>query len=183
MKFAAAFAALVLATSASHAADWKLAPGERALTFSGTQTGDKFVGKFSRFDAQVSLDPDRLDDAKIVVTVDIASAATGDKQRDTAMPSKEWFDAARFPQARFESRKVSRAANGYEALGDLTLRGVTKEIRLPFTLAIDGRKAQAKGHVDLKRDVFGVGQGEWATGEWVALEVGVDFDLKGERAE
>jgi polyisoprenoid-binding protein YceI len=99
------------------------------------------------------------------------------------MPAKEWFDASHFPQAQFESRKVSRAANGYEALGDLTLRGVTKEIRLPFTLAIDGRKAQAKGHVDLKRDIFGVGQGEWATGEWVALEVGVDFDLKAERAE
>jgi polyisoprenoid-binding protein YceI len=183
MKFAAIFTALVLAASAAHAADWKLAPGESALTFSGTQTGEKFAGKFSRFDAQIELDPDKLDEAKIVVTVDIASAVTGDKQRDAAMPSKEWFDTAHFPQARFESRKVSRAANGYEALGDLTLRGVTKEIRLPFTLAIDGRKAQAKGHVDLKREIFGVGQGEWATGEWVALEVGVDFDLKAERAE
>jgi polyisoprenoid-binding protein YceI len=183
MKTAAAFAALFLATSAVHAAEWKLGPGESALTFSGTQAGEKFGGKFGRFDAHVSLDPDKLDEAKIVVTVDVASAATGDRQRDSAMPSKEWFDARNFPQARFESRKVSRAADGYEALGDLTLRGVTKEIRLPFTLAIDGRKAQAKGHVDLKRDVFGVGQGEWATGEWVALDVGVDFDLKAERAD
>jgi polyisoprenoid-binding protein YceI len=183
MRVRTVLLALVLSASAARAADWKLAPGESALTFSGTQMGEKFAGKFSRFDAQVSLDPDKLDEAKIVVTVEIASVATGDKQRDTAMPSKEWFDAARFPQARFESRKVSRAADGYEALGDLTLRGVIKEIRLPFTLAIDGRKAQAKGHVDLKRDVFGVGQGEWATGEWVALEVGVDFDLKAERMD
>jgi polyisoprenoid-binding protein YceI len=175
--------ALLLSAGAARAADWNVAHAESALTFSGTQTGEKFAGKFSRFDAHISLDPDKLDEAKIVVTVETASAATGDKQRDAAMPSREWFDAAHLPQARFESRKVSRAANGYEALGDLTLRGVTKEIRLPFTLEIEGRKAQAKGHVDLRRDVFGVGQGDWATGEWVALEVGVDFDLKAERAD
>lgn len=183
MKLATCLAALVLAAQGARAADWKMLPGESALTFTGVQTGEKFSGKFGRFDAQVSLDPDRLDDAKIVVTVDVASAATGDRQRDTAMPAKEWFDAAGFPQARFVSRKVMRAASGYDALGDLTLRGVTREIHLPFTLDIDGRKAHARGHVDLKRDVFGVGQGDWATGDWVALEVGVDFDLKAERAD
>jgi polyisoprenoid-binding protein YceI len=131
----------------------------------------------------VSLDPDRLDDAKIVVTVDIASAATGDRQRDAAMPAKEWFDVAGFPQARFESREVRKTAGGYEAVGDLTLRGVTKQIALPFTLAIDGRTAHAKGHLGLRRDLFGVGQGEWASGDWVGLDVGVDFDLKAERAD
>jgi polyisoprenoid-binding protein YceI len=183
MKFVMCFAALFLATATARAAEWKALPGESALTFAGVQTGEKFSGKFGRFDAKVSLDPDKLDDSKIVVTVDISSAATGDRQRDSAMPAKEWFDVAEFPQARFESRQVRRAANGYEAVGDLTLRGVTREIRLPFTLDIDGRKARARGHVDLKRDVFGVGQGDWATGDWVAVEVAVDFDLKAERAD
>lgn len=182
MKFASAVVALLLASSSAQAADWKILP-DSALTFSGTQTGEKFIGRFGRFDAAISLDPDQLDTAKIVVTVDVASAATGDKQRDTALPAKEWFDAASFPQAKFESRQVRRTPDGYEAVGDLTLRGVTREIRLPFTLEIDGRKVKARGHVDLKRDVFGVGQGDWASGDWVALEVGVDFGLKAERAD
>lgn len=175
-------AALALVCHGVQAAEWKLLPGS-ALTFSGVQTEQKFTGHFSRFDAKISLDPEKPDEANIVVTVDIASAATGDRQRDAALPSKDWFDAAGFPQATFASRKVTKTAAGYEAVGDLTLRGVSKEIHLPFTLAIDGRKAQASGHVDLRREIFGVGQGEWANGDWVALNVAVDFDLKAERVD
>lgn len=183
MRMMVAGAALGLLASSAQAAEWKIAPADSALTFSGVQTGEKFTGRFAKFDAHVSLDPDRLEEAKIVATVDIASAATGDRQRDTAMPGKEWFDAAGFPQARFESRQVKKTSNGYEAVGDLTVRGVTKPVVLPFTLEIDGRKAHAHGHVDFKRNLFGVGQGDWASGDWVALDVGVDFDLKAERAD
>jgi polyisoprenoid-binding protein YceI len=182
MRVRAAAVAFLLAISPARGAEWKILPGG-ALTFSGVQTGQPFAGRFARFDARVSLDPDKLDVAKIVATIDIASAATGDRQRDAALSAKEWFDAAGFPQARFESRQVKKTASGYEASGDLTLRGVTKPIVLPFTLEIEGRKAHAKGHVSLKRDLFGVGQGEWASGDWVGLDVAVDFDLTAERAD
>ncbi|MGO8737646.1 YceI family protein [Rhodoblastus sp.] len=182
MKRAFVALALLAETSAAQAADWKILP-DSALTFSGEQAGEKFTGRFSRFDAKISLDPQKLGEAKIVVTLDVASAATGDKQRDTALPDKDWFDQKTFPQARFESRRVTRTATGYEAVGDLTLRGASKQIHLPFTLAIDGRKAEVKGHADLRRDAFGVGQGQWASDEWVAFDVGVDFDLKAEQAD
>jgi len=67
--------------------------------------------------------------------------------------------------------------DAYEAAGRLTIRGVAKDVVLPFTLAIAGDSATAKGHLNLVRTAFGVGQGPWTSGEWVALEVGVDFDL------
>ena len=175
-------AACALAAPSASAADWKLLPGG-ALTFTGAQTGAPFTGAFAKFDAAISLDPDALQSAKIVVTIDMASAGSGDKQRDSALPGKDWFDVASFPQAKFESHQVTRKGDGYDAAGDLTIRGVTKAIHLPFTLVIDGRSAHAKGHVDLKRDVFGVGQGEWASGDMVALDVAVDFDLKAERKD
>lgn len=72
-------------------------------------------------------------------------------------------------------RKVGDGS--YAADGTLTLRGVSKPLTLPFTLEISCDTAHAKGHLDLTRDAFGVGQGPWATGQWVALEVGIDFDL------
>ena len=182
MKRIVLAAASLAVPSACQAAEWKILPGS-ALTFSSEQAGEKFTGHFSRFDAKISLDPQKLAEAKIDVTVDLASAATGDRQRDTALPDKDWFDIAAFPQARFESRRVTRTAAGYEAVGDLTLRGVTREVDLPFALAIDGRRAEAKGHADLKREAFGVGQGQWASDEWVSFNVGVDFDLKAERTD
>jgi polyisoprenoid-binding protein YceI len=183
MKVLAVAGALVLLASQACAADWKVLPAQSVLGFSGVQTGEKFSGKFSRFEAKIALDPQKLEDAHIDVAVDTASAVTGDKQRDEALPAADWFDVAHFPQARFVSRQVKKAGEGYEAIGDLSLRGVTKEVVLRFTLEIAGDKAHAKGHADLVRTAFGVGQGDWADGQWVALEVGVTFDLKAEKAD
>jgi polyisoprenoid-binding protein YceI len=59
----------------------------------------------------------------------------------------------------------------------LTLRGVAKPVTLPFTLAIAGTTAHAKGHLNLARTLFGIGQGTWSSGQWVALDVGVDVDI------
>ncbi len=168
----------LLTPLAARAADWTIDAAQSSLSFSGEQTGERFTGKFTRFAAIVVFDPERLDASHIAVTIDLASAVTGDQQRDTALPETDWFDVGQYPQARFESSSIRRKDDGtYEAMGDLALRGVARLIVLSFKLDIDGARAHAKGHVDLLRDAFGVGQGVWSTGQWVALEVGVDVDI------
>jgi polyisoprenoid-binding protein YceI len=176
---AALLSAQCLSTaSAADAVSWKLDPAKSRLGFSGTQTGAKFEGKFTRYGADIIFDPDHLDASHITVTVDLASAATGDTQRDTALPGKDWFDIAEFPQAKFDTTAIRKQrATAYEAVGNLTLRGVTKPLTLPFTLQIDGATAHAIGHARLVRTVFGIGQGPWATGQWVALDVDVNLDI------
>jgi polyisoprenoid-binding protein YceI len=130
---------------AADAAGWQLDLQKSKLGFSGMQTGTKFEGAFSRYHAEIAFDPDHLEISHITVTIDLASAATGDTQRDTALPGKDWFNVSQFPQAKFE--------------------------------AINIRKKDAKGHAELVRSAFGIGQGQWATGQWIALEVGVDIDI------
>jgi polyisoprenoid-binding protein YceI len=165
------------------AAGWKVDPAKSRFGFSGTQTGAKFEGRFTKYNAAITFDPDHPETSRISVTVDLASAATGDIQRDSALPGKDWFDTPAFPQAKFETTVVhKKGANTYEATGNLTLRGVTRPVVLPFTLDINGATAHAKGHADLVRSAFGVGQGPWATGQWVALEVGIDVDLVATRS-
>jgi polyisoprenoid-binding protein YceI len=172
---------LVLSLSAASAADgvqWKLDPAKSRLGFSGTQTGAKFEGRFAHYTTNIIFDPDHLDASHVSVTVDLASAATGDTQRDTALPNKDWFDVTHFPQARFETTTIRKLdGNAYEAAGNLTIRGVTKPISLPFILEVDGATAHVVGHAGFVRSVFGVGQGPWATGQWVALDVGIDVDI------
>jgi polyisoprenoid-binding protein YceI len=168
----------VLPTMLTAAATWKLDPSKSKLGFSGIQTGTKFQGVFTHYEAAIEFDPDHLETSRITVSVDLASATTNDKQRDTALPGKDWFDVARFSTAKFETREINRkGADAYEAVGTLTLRGVNAPLTLPFTLAIDGTSAEAKGHVELNRRTFGIGQGPWATDQWVAFEVGVDIDV------
>ena len=71
-------------------------------------------------------------------------------------------------------RQTAAVAPALAAPGELAGRYRTV---LPFTLTISGDQAAAKGHLSLIRSDFGIGQGPWSSGQWVALEVGVDVDL------
>ncbi|MBN3868047.1 YceI family protein [Gluconobacter kondonii] len=168
----------VLAATPVLAADWTIDPAHSTIGFSGTQTGNAFTGHFGKFDGTISFDPTHPEEGHAKITIDVASATTADKQRDGAMPGSDWFNVASFPTATFEARSFrAKGGNAYEAVGTLTIRGVSRSETLPFTLDISGQTAHAKGHLDLIRSTFGIGQGPWATGQWVALQVGVSIDV------
>jgi polyisoprenoid-binding protein YceI len=170
------------APAASAAPAWKVDYAKSKLGFSGAQTGKPFSGQFGKYDAKIALDPNNPAKSTIDVTVDMTSAKTGDKQRDSALPGSDWFKAKQFPTARYVAKMVEKKADGtYIAHGDLTIRGVTKHVPLPFTLKIDGKNAIAKGEATLIRTDFGVGQGDFADGTWVGLDVKVTIDIKASR--
>ena len=179
LAFAAALAATPLAVPAcAQAAAWTVDVAKSRIGFSGIQVGAPFQGRFKRFSAQITFDPAAPETGHAVVDIDLASAETGDDQRDTSLPQAEWFDVKATPQARFEAtRFVAKDGDAYEAVGSLTIRGIRRDAVLPFRLTRTGATARAVGHLDLVRTQFGVGQGPWASGQWVALEVGVDIDL------
>lgn len=171
-------AALLLAGAPASAAEWVVDPAKSAITFSGMQVGTPFTGRFGRFEARIVFDPGKPEAGQATVLIDLASARTGDVQRDEALPQKDWFDTKSTSQARFEaSRFVSKGNGDYDAVGTLTIRGTTRPLTLPFHLTLDPKQAHAVGHVGLVRTDFGVGQGAWTSGEWVGLDVGVDIDL------
>ena len=57
------------------------------------------------------------------------------------------------------------------------MRGVKKELTTPLSIEVNGDTLRAKGGVSLLRSDFGVGQGEWTSAQWVALEVATAFDV------
>ncbi|GLS44137.1 YceI family protein [Methylobacterium brachythecii] len=160
------------------ASEWAVDPARSSIKFSGVQVGAPFTGRFERFDAKIDFDAAKPEAGHATVLVDLASARTGDVQRDEALPQKDWFDAKAASQARFEAaRFVDKGRGDYEAVGTLTIRGTSRPLTLPFHLSFEQGKAHAVGRVGLIRTDFGVGQGVWATGQWVALDVGVAVDL------
>ena len=166
------------ATASGWDGRWRILGEQSRLGFTGTQNGKAFSGSFGEFAADIKFDPANLDQADIKVSVTMKSAKTGDKQRDTALPENDWFAIKDYPQAVFKSQSVTSTGQGrYQAVGTLTMRDVTKSLTLPFTLSIEGNTATAKGGVSIVRTDFGVGQGEWNSGQWVALEVAIDFDV------
>lgn len=161
---------------------WVVDSKTSVLEFSATQTGKPFKGKFQKFTPVIVFDPANLPGSTIKVIVDVATAKTGDGQRDAAMPTPDWFDAKKFPQAKFVSTKiVAKGQGAYEAIGALTIRDVTIPLTLPFQLMMTGDKATAKGSVTLQRQKFGIGRGEFATDEWVGFDVAVSYAINAAR--
>jgi len=160
---------------------WTVDKGATQIEFTGSQTGKEFTGRFSSFDIEIVFDPDNLGASHIKATIDTASASTGDRQRDDALPSADWFASSTYPAAVFESTDIRASGGGYEANGKLTIRGLSKDIALPFTLDIRGDKATADGSLSLLRTDFGVGQGEFSTGEWVGLDVKIAIHVEATR--
>lgn len=166
------------AAGSARAATWTLDPAKSRLGFVGTQSGEAFKGTFKTWTATIEFDPAKPEAAHVAVTIDVASATTGDAQKDAAMPEADWFAASQFAKATFEATGfVSTGKDAYRTTGKLSLRGVSKDVTLPFSLSISGDQAHAVGQAKLVRTDFGVGQGQWANDQIVALDVEVDVDL------
>ena len=142
-------AALCLAAGAATAQEaprWVVDQAHSQLGFSSQVEGQGFDGHFEHWDADIRFDPKALAASKVVVTVETGSMVSGDVQRDQSAKSGEWFAAAMFPKATFTTRSIKDLGGGkYEAAGDLTIRGMTLPVELPFSLDIAGDQAKLSG--------------------------------------
>ena len=98
-----AVALVVLRVTPLAQAQQKLLPAQSEISFVSRQMGSPVEGRFRSFDAQVALDPKQLGAAKIVLVVDLASAALGSTETETELRRPDWFDVKKFPQASFTS--------------------------------------------------------------------------------
>jgi polyisoprenoid-binding protein YceI len=167
---------LVLSTGA-FAGKWNVVPETSSVGFVGTQQGTKFNGRFQTFTAEINLDAADPTKGSIVGTVKLDSVNTRDHDRDSALLDKDWFDTKQFPDAKFESQKIEKAADGsYQASGQLTMKGQTKPAVMKFTLKGSGATTQFAGTLQINRFDFNVGEG-WNDTSWVAQDVAVEVKL------
>lgn len=165
-------AGALLAASPALAADYVQAPGS-ALTFASRYEGETFTGRFPGFVTRFTFDPAQLATAKLDVTIPLATAGTGNSDYDSELRGRAFFDAARFPQARYVATRFrALGGNRYAADGVLSLRGVSKPVTLSFSWT-PGAKPVLAGKATVKRLDFGVGDGDWADTDLLPNEVAV----------
>jgi polyisoprenoid-binding protein YceI len=152
-------------------------PHQSRLEFVGVQAGAEFKGVFHKFTADIQFAPEALASSHFDVQIDLNSADTMDKDRDTTIRGADIFDVAHFPTAHYVTRSFAKTATGYTAVGALTLRGVTKDVPIDFQFTQAGTGARLEGSAKLKRLDFGAGQGDWKSTSEVADAVKVNFVL------
>ena len=181
LAIAAGAAALWLASPA-HADAWAGDGKSGRLGFTATQAGARFTGRFTDFRVTLEFDAAAPGSGRLHVTVATASADTRDEDRDGILRGRDFFWSDHHPEAVFDAQGFERDGDGWSARGTLTLRGVTQPVVLRFTAVPAGDRLAMQGSATLRRLAYGVGQGDWASTEWIGDEVGVAFELSLPRA-
>jgi polyisoprenoid-binding protein YceI len=169
--FALAVAALA-ASPAARAADYVQAPGS-TLTFACSYQGETFTGRFPQFTTRLTFDPKQLATSRLDVAIPMAGATTANADYDGEMRGASFFDAKKFPQARYTATKFrALGGNRYAADGTLSLRGVSKPVTLTFTWT-PGAKPVLAGKATVRRLDFGVGGGDYADTDLIPNAIAV----------
>ena len=126
---------LMLVASA-RAQTWDIDVAHSHVGFTVRHLGvTKVNGSFGDFSGKITgFDGKDVAGGAVEVTVQIASITTGIDKRDEHLRSADFFDAAKFPTMTFKSKKILKGAGDqFTMIGDLTMKGVTKEDTLACT--------------------------------------------------
>jgi polyisoprenoid-binding protein YceI len=154
-------------TPFAQTANYTIDPQHTSIYFEITHMGiSRIHGRFDKFSGKIHEDATDLTKSSVEFTAQIDSVNTAVAQRDDHLRSKDFFEATKFPEMTFKSTKIGATKEGYLLTGDLTIKGKTKSISIPFkhygpkTLTV-GDKSTRVGviaePVTLKRSDFGVG--------------------------
>ena len=111
--------------------------------------GGRVKGDLKALKATLLFDEANPEKSKFSASIDVTGISTGSGMMDKHAKSESALDAEKFPTITFESSAVLKKPDGYHALGKLTLKGVTKEIVLPFTFEHKGEEGLFKGKITL----------------------------------
>ncbi len=181
-----AFIALVPLAALAAVRDWHVDKDHSSVSFEINHFFTPVKGRFLDFGGSFKLDPDDLTNApSFEFTVQVPSVTTDNARRDKDLKSGAFFNASESPQIRFVGDRVEKTGeNAYKAIGKLTIRDVTKDFEVPFTLLgvkdekMMGRSIPTMGirvKADINRNDFGVGTGNWVATTIVGGTASVDI--------
>ncbi len=124
------------AVPASATGTWNVDKVHSEVAFQVRHFVSKVRGVFTDFAGTIKIDAEKPETSSVEFTIKAASINTNEPKRDAHLRSPDFFDAEKFPELKFTSRKVVRKTDTtYDVVGDLTIHGVTKEITLPVTFS------------------------------------------------
>jgi polyisoprenoid-binding protein YceI len=153
------------AFTAIQSTNWKLNENTYSVTFKGK----KVDGVIKGLKTNIEFDEAKPENSKITASLDVNTINTGNGMKNKHAKSEDALDAKQFPTINFESVSVSGKSGVYTAIGKLTIKGVTKEISLPFTFENKGAESEFKGKFTIIPKDYNITKG--GTPETLEIEI------------
>jgi polyisoprenoid-binding protein YceI len=114
-------------------------------------------GEFKKAKGTIKFDENDLANAKFDLTIEVNSINTGNSMQNKKAQTSEWFESDKYPTIKFVSSKVEKSGENYSITGKLTMKGVTKEKKIPATVSKSGNDLTFSGKFTVNRIDYGVG--------------------------
>ncbi len=144
----------------------------------------KVDGTFTKYQTEISGDPDSLENAKVKFVIETASINTENGTRDNHLKSADFFDAAKYPAITFTSKHIWKQDGHLMVGGTLDMHGVKKDLVIPFDMTFGQNGAgndtwSYEGELKINRDDWGVGGADIVAKIGLKKEVALDIQLVG----
>ena len=94
----------------------------------------KVRGYFNDFSVTIKEDPKDITKSSVTVVIKTTSIDTGNEKRDNHLRSADFFDAEKYPEITFQSKRIEKKGDAYAAAGTLNMHGISKEITIFFEI-------------------------------------------------
>jgi polyisoprenoid-binding protein YceI len=187
ITLAALFGVASIAALKLDATAWKIDKAHSSVNFEIRHFFSQVPGQFHEYDSEIYFSPDNLEESSIDVTINVNSIDTENEKRDGHLKTADFFNAEKWPTMTYTSSKIEQVGeNKFVAHGTLTIKDVSTEFELPFTLLgvqdnpfQEGTKvAGISSEFKLLRNDFNVGTGDWVSDAVVGNEVNVKLNLE-----
>jgi polyisoprenoid-binding protein YceI len=126
---------------------YKIDSAKSAIAFSVHQFFNVTHGKFTQFAGTVQIDRENPERSSVTARIQVRSLDTGIRKRDEHLLSAEFFNASKFPEITFQSRKVKRTGDqSGDVAGELTMHGITRLVVLHVRLLTSAPNTEAMEH-------------------------------------
>ena len=175
-----------IAAATYEATSWTVDKSHSAVTFKVRHFFTPVNGTFDNYTADIKFDPNNLEESSLDVQIEVGSVNTQNEKRDGHLRTPDFFDAETYPYMTFKSSEIMKTGdNTFVAKGELTIKDVTREIELPFTLLgvmdIERQSKKVAGitaETNVLRNDYGVGTGDYVSDAVIGNEVDIQIQLE-----
>jgi len=142
----------------AHAQNWKLNEKESFIIFIAKNLGMNVSGKISGMKVTGDYNDENLFLSNFTGSIDVSTIDTQITMRNNHLKSDEYFDVNKYPKITFKSKEIVKDGSALKAIGYLTIKGVTKEVGITFSVQKDNDKKHTLiGNVTIQRKDFDLG--------------------------
>lgn len=162
------FASMLFSTAQTH---WKVSSS--FITLKIKNAGLNVDGSIGGLNANIQFDSNNYTKSSIEASIDINTINTGIDLRDKHLKIKEeYFNASKYPKISIKSTVFYKEKDGtYKGIFKLTMKGITKEVAIPFSYTESANTATFKASFTLNRRDYNVGGSSWTMSDNVAISI------------